>query len=166
MALFSIVTDTDVPQPLAGALGSVQALFKTHSNNQDRLLSNLVESQGQRAASRTITDPIFLAQEFARASFNPAHVKGFVKLYRQRTMCNQSLTMPQKVEDAVVRLMSPEKKSKTCMFSLVDFIAMYRLDNGPLADLRSGTICWSRRLVANLSLCRFLARHTTSPSLS
>jgi hypothetical protein len=109
LAFHGLISSTPCPKPLSTALGSIHVVYKKHDDNQARLLSNLVESAAQRLASRTIHDPFYLAQEFARCSFNPTHVKGFVKLYRQRTLANQALAMPQKVEDAVVRLMMPDK---------------------------------------------------------
>ena len=49
--------------PALPALGSVSVAHKRHSNVQERLLSNLVDSQAQRFANRTTCEPVFLAQE-------------------------------------------------------------------------------------------------------
>jgi len=97
------------PQPLAQALGHISAFYKKHDTAQARFVNNLVESAAQRFASRPAHDPFFLSQEFERHSFDATHVKAIVKLYRQKTMLNGALAMPQRVEDVVIRLMSPGK---------------------------------------------------------
>ena len=95
-----------MPQPMARALGAIQAQYKIHSNVEQRLLSSLVESQAQRFANRSMSDPFFLAAELQRASYVSQHVRGFVKLYRARTSVNAALGLPQRVEDVVVWIMT------------------------------------------------------------
>ncbi len=106
-----------LPTLLKRRLAAIGASFTMYESDSARLVSNLVETQAQRFANRTSNDPIFLAMEFQRCSFNHAHVKGFVKMYRNRTSFNGALAMPQRVEDATIRLMLPEKVSPTALAS-------------------------------------------------
>ena len=123
-----------LPLPLAQALGSIRVYFRKHEDAQKRLLQNLVDSQAQRFANRTILDPVFLSQEFSRASFNHTHVKGFVKLYRARTMVNGAMAMPGRVEDATVRLMQPGKIAQATIQAIIEFVAVYTWDMGPFTS--------------------------------
>ena len=131
LVAWAAVHEQALPQPLARALGRISATYTKHENNQNRLLQSLVDSEAMRFANRTICDPIFLAQEFARCSFNQSHVKGFVRLYRQRTLTNAALAMPQRVEDATIRMMLPEKVARQTELSMIDAVAQYTWNDGP-----------------------------------
>ena len=58
LELFAIMNDCDMPESIKEALGSVSVAYKRHSTDQERLLSNLVDSQAQRFANRTICEPL------------------------------------------------------------------------------------------------------------
>jgi len=142
LAAYALCHRKRIPQPMAQALGQTSTTYKTNLNNEQRLLSNLVESQAQKFANRPIHDPLFLANELGRCAFAPAQVKGFVKLYRQRTLANVALGMPQRVEDAVIKVMT-HRISVGTQNIMINMIAKYGWDSGPwslyliLADMFS-----------------------------
>ena len=94
-ACFITRFEPQLPQPLAQALANITAVYEKHAAGEARLLQNLVDSQVMLFANSSITDPICLAHGFHRSSCTATHVKGFVKLYRQRTMANNVLGMAQ-----------------------------------------------------------------------
>ena len=124
--------DVAFPQALAWALGHIPTFYKKHDTAQARFVSNLVESAAQRFASRPAHDPFFLSQEFERHAFDATNVKGIVKLYRQKTMLNGALAMPQRVGDAVVKLMSPSKVADGTKRIATHGCAKHGWDAGPV----------------------------------
>ena len=102
-----------------------------------------------RFANRTICDLVLLAQEFNRCEFNHAHARGFVKLYWQRTMTNLAIAMPQRVEEATVRMMMPEKVARSTEMAMIEAVAKYTWNDGPstVSMLLSRVFCmWQRRV--------------------
>ena len=91
-------------------------------------------------ANSTICDIAFLAQDFYRCEFNHAHVRGFVKLYRQRTMSNSALAMLQRVEEATARIMMPENVARLTEMAIIEAEAKYAWNDGPFA----ASMIWSR----------------------
>ena len=122
---------SSMPQPMARALGAIQTQYKKHSNAEQRLLSSLVESQAQRFANRSMNDPFFLAAELQRAAYVAQHVRAFVKLYRARTSVNAALSLPQRVEDVVVNIMT-EKVAHGTKQIMTRLIAKHGWDEGPI----------------------------------
>ena len=123
---------SEIPQSLARALGHISVFYKKHDNLQARLLNNLVESAAQRFASRPAHDPFFLAKEFERYAFDSSHVKAIVRLYRQKTMMNSALAMPQRVEDVVIKIMSAEKVADGTKVAATASCAKHGWETGPL----------------------------------
>ena len=105
LVAFVVVLNHVLPSQLIHALAHIDVVYKKHDNNQARFLSNLVETQASRFVNRSGHDPFFLAKEFARSAIGQEQVKAVVKLYRSRTLANPALAMPQRLEDAVLRLM-------------------------------------------------------------
>ena len=133
LACYAALHDVPMPEPLAQALSAIPVRYIKHPDAQSRLLCNLVESTAQRHAHRSVLDPVFLSLEFSRSAMEQNMVRGFVKLYRQRTSLNSALRMPQRVEDATIRLMQPDKISPKCMLRLKEFSAKYSWDTGPFS---------------------------------
>ena len=109
LACWSCLTGENLPISLSKHLSGIPCSFTKHASNESRLLSNLADSAAQRMANRTVQDPLFLSLELCRCSFSAQHVKGVVRLYRQRVLANPALSMPQTMEDAVMKLMQPDK---------------------------------------------------------
>ena len=138
-----------MPQPLARALGNISATYTKHDNNSNRLRQSLVDSEAMRVANCTIRDIVFLAQEFNRRDFNHAHVRGFVKLHRQRTMSNSAIAMHQRVEEATVRMMMPEKVAQLTEMAMIEAVAKYARNDGPftVSMILGRFFCtWQRRV--------------------
>ena len=94
-------------------------------------MQNLIDSAAQRSANRTVQCPIFLAEELARCTFQTQHVKAFVKLYRQRVTLNAALNMPQRMEEAIVRLMQLDKVCLKAKQLLAESVVRHTWENGP-----------------------------------
>ena len=109
LTIYAMIHQTPIPQPMAQALASISVTYKKHANTQSRICSDLIESQAHRFANRSAYDVFYLAAEFARNCCDHSMVRSIVKLYRQRTMVTPQLAMPARVEDAVVRVMTPGK---------------------------------------------------------
>jgi hypothetical protein len=127
----ALACNVDLPQPLARLLQNIPAYYTHHDSSQTRLLQNLVDSAVQRHANRTVQCPIYLAEELGRCTFQPGFVKPFVQLYQQRMSVRPQLQMPRRIEDCVVRLMTP---SKTCLAAnaiLTRCVVKYTWQDGP-----------------------------------
>ena len=125
IAWYACLAGRPLPQPLAQQLSSIPAHYEKMPDARSRLLNNLVASEAARFANRTISDPVFLSEELERSNFNPAMVSPFVKLYRQRTLANPGLAMPRRMEDATVRIMSPDKIAAKTRDAFADIVAKY-----------------------------------------
>jgi len=123
LAWFAVCHQKALPQPLACHLSSIPVHYEKVSNAQTRVLNNLVASQAARFANRSICDPVFLSEELERCNFNSNMVKPFVKLYRQRTLANAGLAMPQRMEDAMIRFMSLDKIAAATRSAFADIVA-------------------------------------------
>ena len=121
---------------LARALGKISATYTKHGNNSNRLLQSLVDSEAMRFANRTICDIVCLAQEFDRCDFCRAHVRGVVNLHRQRTMSKSALAMPQRVEEATVNMMMPEKVARSTEMAMIEAVAKYAWNDGHARSAR------------------------------
>ena len=53
-------------------------------------------------------------------------------MYRKRTLANHALAMPWRVEDATIRMVLLEKVARGTELELIDFVAGYTWDNGPM----------------------------------
>ncbi len=96
LACWSCLTDEKLPILLTKHVSGLPCSFTKHNTNETRLLANLADSAAQRMANRTVQDPLFLSLELSRCSFAPEHVKGVVRLYRQRVLANPALSIPHK----------------------------------------------------------------------
>ena len=128
---FAMEHNISLPQPLARLLESIPVQYTKHKDSQQRLLQNLVDSAVQRHANRTVQCPIFLAEEFGRCTFQPQFVKPFVKLYQQRMAVTPQLLMPQRMEDCVIRLMTPAKTGKDSLKILSGSVVRFTWNDGP-----------------------------------
>ena len=149
LVAWACVHEQPLPQPLARALGKISVTYTKHDNNSNRRLQSLVDSEAMRFANRTICDLVFLAQEFNRCEFNHAHVRGFIKLYRQRTMTSSAIAMPQRVEEATVRMMMPEKVARSTEMAMIEAVAKHAWNDGPftVSMILSRVFCtWPRRI--------------------
>ena len=131
IAVYSITKEVDLPQPLAQHLSAIPVQYTRFSDNQGRVLQNMVDSAVQRHANRTVQCPVFLAQEFGRMDFQPQCIKQFVKLYQQRMSVNPFLQMPQRIEDCVIRLMSPGKTCAAATKLLSSSVTKHTWHEGP-----------------------------------
>ena len=128
---YSIINNVALPQPLAHFLQEIPVQFTKFKDNQGRVLQSMVDSAVQRHANRTVQCPVFLAEELGRMVFQPQYVKQFVKLYQQRMSITPHLLMPQKIEDCVVRLMSPGKTCQTATKLLAAAVIKFTWPEGP-----------------------------------
>ena len=76
----------------------------------------------QRHANRTVQCPMFLVEELGRCTIQPGFVKPFVKVYQQRMSVSPGLQMPKRMEDCVVRVMSPNKTCPKALTTLRQFV--------------------------------------------
>ena len=128
---FAMEHNISLPQPLARLLESIPVQYTKHKDSQQRLLQNFVDSAVQRHANRTVQCPIFLAEEFGRCAFQPQFVKPFVKLYQQRMAVTPQLLMPQRMEDCVIRLMTPARTGKDSLKILSGSVVRFTWNDGP-----------------------------------
>ena len=128
---YSIIHDVPLPQPLAQFLMAIPVQFIRFNNGQGRVLQSMVDSAVQRHANRTVQCPVFLVQELGRMDFQPQYIKQFVKLYQQRMSVTPHLQMPQKIEDCVIRLMSPAKTCAVATKLLSSGVVKYTWHEGP-----------------------------------
>lgn len=131
IAAYAVLAKVDLPQPLARCLSNISVSYTKQENSQDRLLQNLVDSAVQRHANRTVQCPVFLAEELGRCTIQPGMVKPFVKLYQKRMSVSPGLQMPQRMEDCVIRLMSPNKTCPKALAMLRQSVINYSWHDGP-----------------------------------
>ena len=131
LVMYAVLHNEILPQPLARALSCIKALYKNHSNTQQRICSSLIESQAQRYANRSAYDVFYLAAEFNRNCCDHNMARAVVKLYRQRTVLKRQLAMPARVEDAVVRVMSPAKVADGTSSRAAQTSSYWGWDDGP-----------------------------------
>ena len=131
LVMYAVLHNEILPQPLARALSCIKALYKNHSNTQQRICSSLLESQAQRYANRSAYDVFYLAAEFNRNCCDQNMARAVVKLYRQRTLLLPQLAMPARVEEAVVRVMSPAKVADGTSSRAAQTSSYWGWDDGP-----------------------------------
>ena len=66
-----------------------------------------------------------------RRHHQPQFVKPFVKLYQQRMAVTPQLLMPQRMEDCVIRLMTPAKTGKDSLKILSGSVVRFTWNDGP-----------------------------------
>ena len=131
LVMYAVLHGEVIPQPMARALSTISAVFKNHVNAQHRICSSLIESQAQRYANRSAYDVFYLAAEFNRNCCDHNMARSVVKLYRQKTMLKPQLAMPARVEDAVVRVMTPTKVADGTTVRAAQTSSFYGWDEGP-----------------------------------
>ena len=131
IVMFSIIQDVELPPPLAQLLMAIPVQYTRFNDNQGRVLQSMVDSAVQRHANRIVQCPVFLAQEFGRMDFQPQYIKQFVKLYQQRMSVTPLLQMPQRIEDCVIRLMSPGKTCAAATKLLSSSVTRHTWHEGP-----------------------------------
>ena len=128
---YCVCNDCSMPQPLAQLLQSIPVRFTKHETSESRLLQSLIDSAVQRHANRTVQCPVFLAEELNRCTINTQYVKSFVKLYQQRMSFQPALQLPPRMEDCVIRIMTPSKTCAKAMKSLTQAVVKFTWHDGP-----------------------------------